>query len=493
MMKRLLLLALLTTTPVLAHEGHDDRGGLSAGASSPDRPRAGRSWLAGDHHVHSRFSADYQADPTDPAKLPTPLLGKDGRYSIQKNAAEARAHGLDWMVTTDHGGPGHSKIAADLAYPELLAARQAEPGLILFYGMEFDTPGADHSSLILPRTAGEREQLRAIESGFSKKDAWPTDKARDTEPKMIEALTAMRAHATPPVVIANHPSRSATSPGGYALDTPAELRGWNDTAPDVAVGMEGAPGHQAGALKPDGSPDPTGSRGGYKKAPTMGGFDAMTATLGGFWDSMLAEGRRWWITATSDSHSNWRDGGNDFWPGEYAKTFVLATRDPADILDGIRHGRVFVTTGDLVSAVDVRARAGSASAGIGGTVAVKPGGALAVTIRVRDPGGANHGGRRPEVKRIDLITGPVSGPAADRSTDRNSGTRVVHRFSSTDWQRDGDWLTMTHTLRDVRSPIYLRVRGTNTDELEPSADPAGEDPWGDLWFYANPIFVTQRG
>jgi len=26
----------------------------------------------------------------------------------------------------------------------------------------------------------------------------------------------------------------------------------------------------------------------------MGGFDQMTARLGGFWDSMLGEGRRWW-------------------------------------------------------------------------------------------------------------------------------------------------------------------------------------------------------
>ena len=33
---------------------------------------------------------------------------------------------------------------------------------------------------------------------------------------------------------------------------PAELRRWNETAPQVAVGMEGAPGHQASALEPDG-------------------------------------------------------------------------------------------------------------------------------------------------------------------------------------------------------------------------------------------------
>ena len=38
-----------------------------------------------------------------------------------------------------------------------------------------------------------------------------------------------------------------------------------------------------------------GARGGYRNAPTLGGFDQMTARLGGFWDSLLGEGRRWWI------------------------------------------------------------------------------------------------------------------------------------------------------------------------------------------------------
>ncbi len=40
----------------------------------------------------------------------------------------------------------------------------------------------------------------------------------------------------------------------------------------------------------------------YRNAGTLGGFDQFTAILGGFWDSMLGEGRRWWVTANSDSH-----------------------------------------------------------------------------------------------------------------------------------------------------------------------------------------------
>lgn len=495
MKPRLLLLALAglaTAVPVLAHGGH---GGLAEAASGSSMAKAstkGRKWLAGDHHIHSEFSASYQADPNNPSAPPTPLKGKDGRYAIVKNAEMAAGFGLGWMVSTDHGGPEHSKLNFEQAYPELLRARTAMPKILIFYGMEFDTPAGDHSSMIVPFTAGEREQLRDIESRFSKREAWPTDAARDTEPKMLEALRYMREQANLPILIANHPSRSAKDVGVYGQYTPAEFRNWNDTAPTVSIGMEGAPGHQANAINPDGSNDPEGARGGYRNSPTLGGFDQMTARLGGFWDSMLGEGRRWWITATSDSHYNWRDGGNDFWPGEYSKTYVHARADHADILDALRSGRIFVTTGDLISELDVTAkvRGKRQSASIGGELALQPGQDVEITIRLRDPKAANQGGQTPSVARVDLILGDITGPAADRTNDRNASTRVERRFTSADWRQQGEVLTMRHTLRNVRSPLYLRVRGTSTAELEPASDPKGENPWSDLWFYANPIFVS---
>jgi hypothetical protein len=493
---RLALLAAaagLVTVPGLAHGTH---GGLderhqnkpTAGAL----PTAGRQWLPGDHHIHSEYSADYEPNPASPQTAPIPLLGKDGRYSITKNAQMARQFGLRWMVSTDHGGPNHSKLNYEQAWPEVNKARAAVPEMLIFYGMEFDTPAGDHSSLIIPFTGDERAQLRTIESGFSKREPWPRNDMWDCEGRMIDALKVMRDQKAPPVLIANHPSRSATAPFAWGLYTPAEFRNWNDTAPRVAIGMEGAPGHQAGALKPDGSPDPTGNRGGYGRAPTLGGFDQMTAILGGFWDSMLAEGRRWFITATSDSHSNWRDGGNDFWPGEYAKTYVQARPDHADIIDGLRSGRIFVTTGDLVSEVEVIASSGKRQAGIGGTLALRKGQPLDIRIRLRDPAGANAGGRTPDVARVDLIIGRITGPVADRTTMRAPETSVARRFTAADWRRDGEYLVMTHRVPAVAGPIYLRVRGTNTAELEPTGDPKGEDPWSDLWFYANPIFVEAK-
>ena len=39
----------------------------------------------------------------------------------------------------------------------------------------------------------------------------------------------------------------------------------------------------------------------------------MTAIVGGLWDSLLGEGRRFWIVATSDSHAHYTDASR---PGQ---------------------------------------------------------------------------------------------------------------------------------------------------------------------------------
>jgi hypothetical protein len=79
-----------------------------------------REWLAGDSHIHSHWSADYDATKTPPE----PILGVDGRYATPINAHRARVYGLSWMVTTDHGGPNHSKLNLTRAYAELQVSRQ---------------------------------------------------------------------------------------------------------------------------------------------------------------------------------------------------------------------------------------------------------------------------------------------------------------------------------------------------------------------------------
>jgi len=486
--------SLLAAAPAAAHDGHHGPVRLvpASTAKAPKADPAQRRWLAGDHHVHSWYSAGYKPS-ADGKSPPDPIKGGDASNPITTNAQMGAKHGLGWMVATDHGGPNHAKFNREQAYPEVLKARRETAGLLLFFGMELDTPAAEHSSVIVPRNAQERDVLFGIEHGYNRREPWPADPAWDTEARMVEALKHMGALPAPPVVIANHPSRTASGMGAYGLVSPSELRNWNDAAPEVAVGMEGAPGHQANGLKPDGSKDPEGRRGVYgARAPTLGGFDQMTARLGGFWDSMLGEGRRWWVTATSDSHRHYTEGGNDFWPGEYSKTYVKAARSYDDVLDGLRNGRVFVTLGDLVSEVDVTVQTadGRRRAEVGGRIKVPRGSDVTVVIRLRDPAGANFGGRTPEVARVDLIRSEIGGPVADRKSDSNPRARVEKRFGPHDWVRDGERISIAYTVRNVTEATYLRIRGTNQgEELEPAPDTGGEDAWNDLWFYANPVFV----
>lgn len=455
-----------------------------------------RRWLAGDSHIHSHWSPGYDRT-VDP---PAPIKGQDAIYPTPVNARRARDFGLQWMVTTDHGGPNHSKLNLTEAYDELRQSRLAVPEVLQFYGMELNMPAMDHHTLIVPRADDEWKTLFNIESQFDSNDAWPPDPARNSDTAGFRALTFMKALTRWPVMFANHPSRSAKGVGVYGLDEPHEFRNHNDLAPEIYLGMEGGPGHQASALAPDGSPkrgadgQPTGSRGAYANpgAGTFGGFDQMTARVGGLWDALLGEGRRFWIVASSDSHANFTETsrpGNDFWPGQFHKTYVFAQRSYDDVLDGLRQGRVFAVAGDLVTSLAVTAAAGDARADIGGTLRVAPGTPVTVTIRFTDPDTPNAHGDNPRVARIDLIAGDVRGPAATRSADTNDSTRVVARFTARDWTTKNGVTSITTTLPPVERDVYLRVRGTSTGDLEPAMDQPGENPWTDLWLYSNPVFL----
>jgi hypothetical protein len=459
-------------------------GGGTAWASEDDDDQRrsdgrNRAWRAGDHHVHSEYSGAFDTSVTPPKFS----KGADAVYPIVTNAIMAKHFGLSWAMCTDHGGPTHSKVNLEQAYPDLLRSRQLVPDVLQFWGMEFDTPAADHHTLMIPRHDDEAKQLFELESRFNKFDAFPTDPARDTEAKMIEFLKTAKDMRHKPLVIGHHTSRSATGLDKWGQDTPREFRNGNNIAPDVYVGFEGAPGHQAGPLN-------GGARGGYGNYPTHGGFDQMTARVGGVWDSLLGEGRRWWITATSDSHVHWTRGGSDFWPGEYSKTYVHARQDYGDIMDALRNGRIFVTTGDLITSLDLKARNRDREAAVGETLTLRKRDRndVEIEIRFRPLQGKNGNGDRPQVKRVDLIVGNITGVNPDLDAVSNPTTKVVARFDQRDWHRQGSDYVIRHTLRNVSSDLYARVRGTSTDEAEPQPD-ARENPWTDLWFYSNPVFV----
>jgi hypothetical protein len=477
--------------------------GVAAAAASLAQ-ESGPEWLAGDSHVHSHWSPGYDRS-TNP---PTPILGRDALYPTPLNAQMARKFGLSWMVTTDHGGPNHSKLNLTQAYAELRQSRREVPDLLQYYGMELNMPGMDHHTLIIPRADFEASALYDIEQRFDANDAFPVDPTRRTAAARVAALTYMSSLPRLPLVFANHPSRSAKGLGAFGSSEPWEIRQNIDAAPEVYRGMEGGPGHQASALTlgppvelpsdtltTDDAPPPGGARGGYrnKGAHTLGGFDQMTAVLGGFWDSLLGEGQRFWIVASSDSHVNFRERtrrGSDFWPGEFHKTYVHARKTYDEVLEGLRLGRMFAVAGDLVTALDLEAASGDRRARVGEALVATAGSPVTVTIRFRDPDTLNHGGHNPQVARVDLITGDVRGRLIDRHAYTNETTQVFARYTAATWTRQGEHIGITATLPAVRRNMYLRVRGTSGTDLEPRMDVPGENPWTDLWFYSNPIFIS---
>ena len=139
--------------------------------------------------------------------------------------------------------------------------------------------------------------------------------------------------------------------------------------------------------------------------------------------------------------------------------------------------------------LDVQTKSGRRTAGIGETLIAEKGKPVTLTVTFRDPDGKNRHGDNPRVSRVDVIIGDVRGASEDANVDRNPTTRVLARFSEKQWTRAGDAFTFSTTLPASERDYYVRIRGTNTMDAEPPMDVVGEDPWADLWFYSNPIFV----
>ncbi|RSM64402.1 PHP domain-containing protein [Kibdelosporangium aridum] len=481
-------------------------------------PRGGFRWLAGDHHVHTQYS-------------------DDGKYRVIDHVRQANAYGLGWLVITDHGGPVHAKIGVDKVNPDIKAAREKYDETLVFQGLEWNIPGAEHGTVFVAPGRNEASFLKEFELGYDGRtnETNPNKEALAIAGVNFLADGVRRRRVDDALMLANHPARKG-------IDSPHEIRGWRDAAPNIAVGMEGAPGHQAAGI-----PKPHGggrARGYYDGTPgsdafpgyppqsyyTWGGFDWLTSTVGGMWDSLLAEGKPWWITANSDSHSVYADtsargpnsdfnangrhsdpvhggplnlGEGDFWPGCYSRTHVGALDfSYRAVMDGIRAGRVWVDHGGLISALDVRLRSrGSwlSSATLGGSLHVRRGTPVELTISIDLANTPNWAQFVPVLSRVDIIQGDVTGPVQDRDTFTAPRTKVVKSFEV---NKSAGTVNFTYQLGRLDRPVYVRLRGTDGNRVAPgfhgaAVDPHGPaidvvgdaDPWKDLWFYTNPIWA----
>ena len=507
--------ASVLTTAAPAAAGGDERGYVG-----------GLAWLAGDHHIHTQYSGD-------------------AMYRVIDQARHARAYGLDWIVITDHGGAQHVRVGVEKVNPDIVAARSALHDLLIFQGLEWNIPAAEHGTVFVHPGRNEVAVLKEFEAGFDGSvngtgASTPANEARAVAGIQFLGAAVRDRRVDAALFLANHPARQG-------LDTPHEFRAWREADPTVAVGMEGAPGHQAAGI-PTASGGIGSARGFYATVTpsanaypgypvpdayrTWGGFDWFTASVGGLWDSLLAEGKPWWISANSDSHVNHLDvavrgpgtdfnlngfhndpvyGGTptpagDFWPGLYSRTHVgAARRDYGAVMEAIRSGRVWVDHGGLIAGLDVRVREqGDRRGGVplGGTLRVRPGARVELVITVDLASQPNWAQFVPKLARVDVIAGPVTGPVSDADASRAPGTRVVRSFEVA---ATSGSVTFTHSFGRVDAPFYVRVRGTDgnltqagyygadVDPVGPMLDVVGNaDPWRDLWFYANPTFVVPR-
>lgn len=529
-------------------------------------------WMSGDFHQHTFYTDG--STPFDFVMERSNEFGLDWWANSEHGGSRNRdGEGVSWLniskypinpILGDNAASGNMwrwQSLRDFAFPDVLRNRALYSNKKIFSGLEWNVPGHEHCSTAI--VADDADAISAFEFQFDKSDR---DKSRIGEVTPYGTLTKMNGR-TPDQSAAKSDGnvrhldavagcgwmqyqydagtidngwiifahieragafRTGSSDGGYNIE---HFRDFNNAGPDVCYGFEGAPGHQVN-YEGRGGFSPISSAGNG----TYGGVGYYSAKVGGLWDALLGEGRRWFNYASSDYHKHWTNCdnpadiatcGDDFFPGEYQRTWVYAVDKDSDgeyslneIADGLRSGNAYFVHGDLINHLEFEAQNKNVKAGMGGELVSK--GAiknLKLKIRFKSPSSNNHGDR-PVVDHIDLIAGTISGrviPGTPAYSEINSDAKVVASFRSHSWETDKQgYSVIVHHLKDVDKSTFFRLRGTNlacdtanetgpavelpsADYCNPlpdslidtSAGPAAqaEAAWKDLWFYSNPIFV----
>jgi hypothetical protein len=547
--------------------------GLSGGAVAGE-------YQPGDFHQHSLYT--------------------DGSYPFMQVLQENANYGLDWWANSEHGGErnrdgngnywdeesvypvnpilgdlefsgGHQEMwrwqsLRDYVYPEIETMRENLPGKTIINGLEQNVPGHEHCSTAIHQYDGTASAISEFEYRFDGSD---DDTSRNGEPSMLDTpelgnVLSKTNDTKEDALLGVKWMQTLVEEGlGDAWVVPAhverawsyhieDFRNWMDAGPDVAIGFEGAPGHQA-----------SGDRGfsrGSLGGGTFGGTGFFVARIGGLWDGLLAEGRRFFNFASSDFHNHWSTGGSDFWPGEYQKNYTYIDTDAEDkiqaVFDGNRSGNSWNVQGDLIDELQFTAKSRNQTVMMGQTLKVKAGAPVQIKIKVHDPAGENFCPldmdnpslaqigiyqplNQPVLDHIDLIAANITGnvPMSDPNdvvaTDYGTNAAVIETFERRGGVDKDGYMTYVVNLKADKS-MYLRLRGTNmpagipyeTDEMgNPLADSeandaiyavmdAGEleeklfddvtvatnskldevaEAYADLWFYSNPIFIEVEG
>ncbi|MDF1551587.1 MAG: hypothetical protein P1P84_00930 [Deferrisomatales bacterium] len=546
---------------------------VAAGVLAATAALAGE-YLAGDFHQHSLY--------TDGSNKFNMMMARNNVY-------------LDWWANSEHGGEsnrdgngrywdeyaeilgdvemsgGHQEMwrwqsLRDYVFPDILEARNLYTDKIIINGLEWNVPGHEHTSTAIHQLGEDGNAVATAISEFEYRfDKSDDDTSRDGEIGLLgDALS--KTNDTKDDAIAGVAFMQALVDAGIAdaWVVPAHIerahsffiedfRNWMDYGPDVAIGFEGAPGHQTSGDRGFGRSSLGGG--------TYGGTGWYVSQVGGLWDALAAEGRKFFNFASSDDHGNWSQGGSDFWPGEYQKNYTFVDTSAADpikaVFEGVKSGNSWNVQGDLIDELRFTVSTRDASATMGETLEVEEGDKVTIRITVRDPKGRNNCPldmdnpslaqigisqplSKPELDHVDLIAGSITGnvPLTDFSdmanqsyvdTDYGTDAAVVATF---DHYSGEPRMTYVYKFR-AEKDMFFRVRGTNlpagvpyetddmgnpladseaNDNLYASMDPAElqahlfddvvfttnskldevAEAYADLWFYSNPVYLKVK-
>lgn len=508
-------------------------------------------WMSGEYHTHTTQSKDAGEKITTTehildvafkeADFTSESWSQAATWELPTQTTDADGAAFDYLVLANHLRPSFRNPdgkTQDLAFYQGLQqeinkvkALQEEgkyEDKLIFSGFEWDMLGLDHAAvgIIAPNEEQMIEGIKEFEYRYSKetKDTYFTNEEiekygkrynENIKENTFHAIGWLKENYPDSYVLINHPARKN---GGESELKIEDIRRMNDIAPNIVFGFEGILGNQ---MSNDG-------RGESKEV--YGGADGMLAEVGGMWDALLGEGRRFFTFANSDFHFKVRKdptGGSysGYWPGEYSRNYTWVEGNTMkDLADGLRSGKSFAVTGDLIDALDFRAKGKSEEVEMGDTLKAQKGEEVTLTVRFKSPEVNNYQTlfgtdtdttNEVAVDHIDLISGEVTGKISANSeaytNDKNETTKVIQTFTSEDWITDEEgYNTLTFTVKADKDRYY-RLRGTNlevsvegqTDEMgnplrdeikeRPSADSINDHNYSDLWFYGNPIFVDVQG
>jgi len=311
--------------------------------------------------------------------------------------------------------------------------------------------------------------------------------------KTVEALKWMKQfHPDASYYVPAHLERAGQfNPDGNNGFNVESLRDFNNAAPRIAIGMETQPGHGASSnrgeyqvLRNNIGGVQTDSVGGT----TYGGTGVYGGYVGGVWDALLGEGRNFWFFASSDWHNRGSFGPDDrrttqdFYPGEYQRNYTMVRAGnvkptPQQIVDGLRTGNNFASSGQIIDRLAFVACTGKADALVeeigvnaavannspsaagcatmGEKLAVASGSDIVINVTLRDPDGANFSPytfANPSLKQVN-ITQPINKPVLDH-VDVIGGLVTGYKTPGTagysgEWPRNTNWLKADGTTADL--------------------------------------------